>query len=54
MVNRMADGEPRKSGGEGVGICPKHFVPWVLTPVMGGFGVIVRGDAIFSLVTGFI
>ena len=43
MVNGMADGEPRKSGGEGIGVCPKHFVPWVLTPVMGEFGVIVKG-----------
>ena len=43
MVNRMADGEPRKSGGEGIGVCPKHFVPWVLTPVMGKFGVMVKG-----------
>ena len=33
------------------GVCPKHFVPWVLTPVMGEFGVIIRGDVIFSLVT---
>ena len=24
-------------------VCPKHFVPWVLTPVMGEFGVIVKG-----------
>ena len=42
MVNGMADGEPRKSGGEGVGVCPKHFFPWVLIPVMGEFGVIVK------------
>ena len=51
MVNGMADGEPREPGGEGNGVCPKHFVPWVLTPVMGEFGVIIRGDVIFSLVT---
>ena len=43
MVNGMADGEPRKSGGEGIGVCPKHVVPWVLTSVMGEFGVIVKG-----------
>ena len=43
MVNGMADGEPRRSGGEGIGICPKHFIPCVLTPVMGGFGVMVEG-----------
>ena len=45
MVNGMADGELQKSGGEGImiGVCPKHFVPWVLTPVMGKFGVMVKG-----------
>jgi len=43
----MADGEPRKLGGEGIGVCPKHFVPWVLTPVMGEFGVIVEGGCHF-------
>ena len=42
MVNGMAYGEPRKSGGEGIGDCPKHFVPWVRTPVMGEFGVMVE------------
>jgi hypothetical protein len=47
MVNGMADGEPRESGGEGICVCPKHFVPWVLTPVMGGFGVIVEGGCHF-------
>ena len=51
MVNGMADGEPRKTGGEGIGVCPKDFVPWVLTPViMGEFGVMVEGGC-FSLVT---
>jgi len=43
MVNGMADGEPRKTGGEGIGVRPKHFVPWVLTPVMGEFAVMVEG-----------
>ena len=47
MVNGMADGEPRKSGGEGIGVCLKHFVPWVLTQVMGEFGVIVKGGCHF-------
>ena len=47
MVNGMADGEPRILGGEGIGVCPKHFVPWVLTPVMGEFGVIVEGGCHF-------
>ena len=47
MVNGMADGEPRKSGGEGIGVCPKNFVPWVLTPVMGEFGVIFKGGCHF-------
>ena len=47
MVNGMAYGEPRKFG-EGIGICPKHFVPWVLTPVMGEFGVMVEGGCQFS------
>ena len=47
MIIGMADGEPRKSGGEGIGVCPKHFVPWVLTPVMGEFGVIVKGECHF-------
>ena len=36
-----------KSGGEGIGVCPKHFVPWVLTPVMGEFGVMVKGGCHF-------
>ena len=48
MVNGVADGEPRKSGGEGIGVCPKHSVPWVLTPEMGEFGVIVEGGCQFS------
>ena len=30
-------------GGEGIGVWPKLFVPRVLTPVMGEFGVIVKG-----------
>ena len=47
MVNGMADGGFRKSGGEGIGVCPKHFVPWVLTPVMEIFGVIVKGGCHF-------
>jgi hypothetical protein len=38
---------PEKTGGEGIGVCPKHFVPWVLTPVMGGFGVVVKGGCHF-------
>ena len=47
-MNRVADGESRKSGGEGIGVCPKHFVPWVLTPpVMGEFGVMVEGGCHF-------
>ena len=51
MVNGMADVKPRNTGGEGISVCPKHFVPWVLTPVMGEFGDMVKGDAMFSLVT---
>jgi len=47
MVNGMAGGEPRKWGGEGIGVCPKHFVPRALTPVMGEFGVIVKGGCHF-------
>jgi len=47
MVNGMADGEPRISGGEGVGVYPKHFVPWVLTPEMGELGVMVTGGCHF-------
>ena len=39
--------EPRKTGGEGIGVCPKHFVPWVLTPGMGEFGVMVEGGCHF-------
>jgi hypothetical protein len=27
--------------------CSKHFVPWMLTPVMGEFGVIVEGGCHF-------
>ena len=30
-------------GGEGVGVCPIHFVPRVLTPVMGECAVMVKG-----------
>ena len=33
-VDGMADGEPRESGGEDIGVCPKRFVAWVLTPAM--------------------
>ena len=40
MVNGMADGESRESGGEGICVCLKHFVPWVLTPVMEKFVVV--------------
>ena len=47
MKNVMADGETRKSGGEGIGVCNKHSVPWVLTPVVGEFGVIVEGGCHF-------
>ena len=47
MVNGMADGEPRKSGGEGIGVCPKHFIPWVLTPIMVKFGVRYKGGCHF-------
>ena len=47
MVDGMADGEPRESGGEGIGVRPKHLVPWVLTPVMGEFGVIIEGGCHF-------
>ena len=47
MVDGMVDGEPRKSGGEGIGVCPKHFLPWVLTPVMGELGVVVKGGCHF-------
>ena len=43
----MADGELRKTGGEGIGVCPKHFVPWVLTPVTEEFGVMVKGGCHF-------
>jgi hypothetical protein len=47
MVNGMADGESRTTGAEGIGVCPKYFVPWVLTPVMGEFGVMVEGGCHF-------
>ena len=47
MVNGMADGEPRESGGEGIGVCSKNFVPWVITPEVGDFGVIVEGGCHF-------
>ena len=47
MVSGMADGEPRESGGEGIGVCSKHSVPWLLTPEMGEFGVIVEGGCHF-------
>jgi hypothetical protein len=51
MVNGMADGEPRRTRGEGIVVYPEHFVPWVLTPVMGNLGSWSRRDAILSLVT---
>jgi hypothetical protein len=47
MINREADGETGKSGGEGIGVCSKHFVPWMLTSVVGEFGVIVEGGCLF-------
>jgi len=47
MVNGMADGESRESGGEGICVCLKHFVPWVLTPVMEKFVVGVKGGCHF-------
>ena len=47
MVNGMADGEPRESGGESIGVCPKHSVSWVVTPVMREIGVIVEGGCHF-------
>ena len=47
MVNGMADGESRELGGESISVSPKHFVLWVLTPVMGEFGVIVKGGCHF-------
>ena len=50
MVNGMAYGEPKKSGGEGIGVCLKHFVPWVLTPALGKFGVIVEGECHFFFI----
>jgi hypothetical protein len=51
MANGMADGKPRKSGGEGIHVCPKDFVPWVLTLVLGKLKVMVKGGYQFSLVT---
>jgi hypothetical protein len=36
-----------RKAGEGIGVCPKHFVPWVITPVMGRFGVMVEGGCHF-------
>ena len=33
----------QKIGRRRHGVCPEHFVPWVLTPVMGKFGVMVKG-----------
>ena len=47
MVNGMADGESRESGGEGIGVFPKHFFPWVLIPEVGDFGVMVKGGCHF-------
>jgi hypothetical protein len=45
MGRQMENPENRE--GEGIGVYPKHFVPWVLTPVMGEFGVIVKGGCHF-------
>ena len=33
----------QKNGGEGIGVCPKQIVPWVLTSIMREFGVMVKG-----------
>ena len=43
MVNGMADEKP-ENWEEKALVCPKHFVPWVLTPVMGEFGVMVEAN----------
>jgi hypothetical protein len=54
-VDGMADGEPRESGGEDIGVCPKRFVPWVLTPAMASnfssFSPIFLSSSSLSLVS---
>jgi hypothetical protein len=45
MVNEMADGEPKKTGGEGIGVCPKHFVPWVFVRIFRGRDVFTSREA---------
>jgi len=45
----MAYEESRKLRGEGIGVCPELFAPWVLTPVMRELGVMVEGGCHFFL-----
>ena len=39
--------KPENREEKSVGVCPKNFVPWVLTPIMGKFGVMVKGGCHF-------
>ena len=51
MVNWMAIRETSELGGKGVVVCPKGLISWVFTSVLGECGVMVRWEAIISLVT---
>jgi len=44
----MANTETSELGGEGVAVCPKGLISWVLTPVLGSVGSWSRGGP-FSL-----
>jgi len=47
----MAKRETSELGGEGAAVCPESLISWVLTPVLGERGVIVKGGYHYSLVT---
>ena len=42
MVIGMANRVTSEIGGEGVAVCPEGLISWVLTPVLGERGVIVK------------
>ena len=42
MVNGMANRETSELGGEGIALCPEGLISWLLTPILGERGVIVK------------
>ena len=51
MVIGMANRVTSEIGGEGVAVCPEGLISWVLTPVLGERGVMVKGECHFSSMT---